>query len=197
MVRIPACHAGGRGFKSRPHRRGERKSSSVNFGFLLLFFRYIIPEQSIERQEFINMIAIINGPNLNLLGKREPQIYGKETFESFLPEIRKNFPLEPIEYFQSNSEGEIIDHLHRLGYDNPDCKGIVINPGAYSHYSYAISDAISSIPVPVVEVHISNIMARDEFRHTSVTAPCCKGMLTGFGLYGYVMAVNYLLSLNS
>lgn len=138
------------------------------------------------------MIAIINGPNLNLLGKRQPEIYGSDSFEDFLHEIRRRFPHTPIEYFQSNSEGEIITELHRLGYDYPDCQGIVINPGAYSHYSYAIADAISSIPVPVVEVHISNITGREEFRHQSVTAPACRGMLTGFGLEGYAMAVSFL-----
>lgn len=141
------------------------------------------------------MIAIINGPNLNLLGKRQPEIYGNQTFEICLRKLRERFPSVPIEYFQSNSEGEIIDKLHQLGYVTPDCKGVVINPGAYSHYSYAIADAISSIQVPVVEVHISNIMARDEFRHTSVTAPSCKGMLTGFGMEGYALAIHFLLSL--
>lgn len=140
------------------------------------------------------MIAIINGPNLNLLGKREPEIYGTNSFESFLKSLRERFPEIPIEYFQSNSEGEIIDHIHKLGYDHPECKGIVINPGAYSHYSYAIADAIASIPLPVVEVHISNIMKREDFRHQSVTAPCCKGMLTGFELEGYALAVNYILT---
>ena len=141
------------------------------------------------------MIAIINGPNLNLLGKRQPEIYGNRNFEHFLIQLRQQFPDTPIEYFQSNSEGEIIDHIHKLGYDAPDCKGIVINPGAYSHYSYAIADAISSIPIPVVEVHISNIMGRETFRHQSVTAPYCKGMLTGFGLDGYILAIHYLLTL--
>lgn len=141
------------------------------------------------------MIAIINGPNLNLLGKREPEIYGNESFENFLRDLRSSFPEEPIEYFQSNSEGEIINHIHKLGFDHPECKGIVINPGAYSHYSYAIADAISSIKLPVVEVHISNVMKREDFRHQSVTAPGCKGMLTGFGLKGYTLAVNYILSL--
>lgn len=141
------------------------------------------------------MIAIINGPNLNLLGKRQPEIYGNETFEKFLPALRNKFSDIEIEYFQSNSEGEIIDKLHKLGYDTPDCKGIVINPGAYSHYSYAIADAISSINIPVVEVHISNIMGREDFRHKSVTAPSCKGMLTGFGLKGYELGIDYLCSL--
>lgn len=139
------------------------------------------------------MIAIINGPNLNLLGKRQPEIYGKESFESYLTSLRETFPLIPIEYFQSNCEGEIISHIHKLGYDRPDCEGIVINPAAFTHYSYAIADAIASIPVPVVEVHISNIMGREDFRHQSVTAPSCKGMLTGFGLEGYALAITYLI----
>lgn len=141
------------------------------------------------------MIAIINGPNLNLLGRRQPDIYGDQSFEKFLTELREKYPLTPIEYFQSNSEGEIISKIHKLGYETPDCKGIVINPGAFSHYSYAISDAIAAIPLPVVEVHISNIMGREEFRHQSVTAPFCAGMITGLGLQGYVAAVSYILSL--
>ena len=138
------------------------------------------------------MIAILNGPNLNLLGKRQPEIYGNESFEKFLSMLREKFPLTPIEYFQSNSEGEIIDKIHQLGYDALECKGIVINPGAYSHYSYAIADAIAAIKIPVVEVHISNIMARDDFRHKSVTAPYCKGVISGLGLEGYSLAVQFL-----
>lgn len=138
------------------------------------------------------MFAIINGPNLNLLGKREPEIYGHDRFETILRQIRETFPADPIEYFQSNHEGEIIDKIHHLGYENPECDGIIINPGAYSHYSFAIADAISSVPVPVVEVHISNIMGREEFRHQSVTAPSCVGMITGLGLHGYLSAVAYL-----
>ena len=138
------------------------------------------------------MICIINGPNLNLLGKRQPEIYGTTSFEDCLRELREKFPETPIEYFQSNGEGEIIDKIHRLGYETPDCKGIIINPGAYAHYSYAIADAISSIQLPVIEVHISNIHARDEFRHKSVTAPSCKAMLCGFGLRGYELALRYL-----
>lgn len=141
------------------------------------------------------MICIINGPNLNLLGKRQPEIYGTTTFEDYLRDLRGSFPDTPIEFFQSNCEGEIIDKIHKLGYETPGCTGIVINPGAYAHYSYAIADAISSISLPVVEVHISNIHARDEFRHKSVTAPSCKAMLCGFGLEGYRLAVSYLTSL--
>lgn len=138
------------------------------------------------------MICIINGPNLNLLGKRQPEIYGTTAFEDYLRDLRSQFPETPIEFFQSNCEGEIIDKIHQLGYSTPDCTGIVINPGAYAHYSYAIADAISSISLPVVEVHISNIHARDEFRHKSVTAPSCKAMLCGFGLKGYELAVRFL-----
>jgi 3-dehydroquinate dehydratase-2 len=138
------------------------------------------------------MICIINGPNLNLLGKRQPEIYGTTTFEDYLSSLREAFPSTDIEYFQSNCEGEIIDHIHRLGYQTPGCTGIVINPGAYAHYSYAIADAIASIQLPVVEVHISNIHARDEFRHKSVTAPVCKAMLCGFGLDGYRLALTWL-----
>ena len=138
------------------------------------------------------MFAIINGPNLNLLGKREPHIYGNKSFEVFLRDLRHKFPNFPIEYFQSNCEGELIGFLHKLGYENPECHGIILNPGAYAHYSYALADAISSIPVPVVEVHISNIMAREEFRHKSVTAPACKGVITGLGLEGYTLALQFL-----
>ena len=138
------------------------------------------------------MILIINGPNLNLLGKREPQIYGSETFDTYLEQIRHDFPQEKIEYFQSNSEGEIIDAIHKAGYD-PDCKGIVINPGAYSHYSIAIADAFSSIPVPVIEVHISNIHAREEYRRHSVTAEKAKGVVAGLGLYGYKASIQFIM----
>lgn len=140
------------------------------------------------------MIAIINGPNLNLLGKREPEIYGDTSFEKFLHDLRNRYPETPLEYFQSNSEGDIISRLHQLGFETPECKGIVINPGAYSHYSYAIADAIGAIPLKVVEVHISNIMRREDFRHQSVTAPFCKAMLTGFGLEGYALAIAFLLN---
>lgn len=138
------------------------------------------------------MIAIINGPNLNLLGKREPEIYGDMSFDFYLESLRAHYKDEEIEYFQSNSEGEIIDELHRIGYESKGCKGIILNPGAYAHYSYAIADAIKAIPMPVVEVHISNIMAREEHRHRSVTAEGCKGMICGLGLIGYALAFEYL-----
>lgn len=139
------------------------------------------------------MICIINGPNLNLLGRRQPEIYGSLSFLEYLEGLRRDFEGVEIDYFQSNSEGEIIDMIHRLGYDVPACTGIVINPGAYAHYSYAIADAIRSVNVPVIEVHISNIHAREPFRHTSVTAPACRSMLCGFGLQGYELAVRALL----
>ena len=139
------------------------------------------------------MLCIINGPNLNLLGKREPHIYGNTSFPEFLHQLREKFPATPIEFFQSNSEGEIIDKIHHLGFETQECKGIVINPGAYAHYSYAIADAISSISLPVIEVHISNIHSREEFRHKSVTAPACKGLIAGLGLCGYELAIRYLL----
>lgn len=138
------------------------------------------------------MIQIINGPNLNLLGRREPEIYGSQDFQSFLGSLKKEFPDEQIEYFQSNCEGDIIDQIQKTGFD-PSCRGIILNPGGYSHYSVAIADAISAIPVPVVEVHISNIHAREEFRHKSVTARAAKGLIAGLGLDGYRLAVHHLI----
>lgn len=137
------------------------------------------------------MISIINGPNLNLLGRREPEIYGRQDFMSFLESLHMDFPDVDIEYFQSNSEGEIIDEIQQKGF-NPDCSGIILNPGGYSHYSVAIADAVAAVHVPVVEVHISNIHAREEFRHTSVTARAAKGVVAGLGLEGYRLALSYL-----
>lgn len=138
------------------------------------------------------MILIINGPNLNLLGRREPEIYGRESFNDYLPRLSSQFSGEEIVYFQSNCEGDIIDCLHDYGF-RPECRGIVINPGAYSHYSVAIADAIASIPVPVVEVHISNIHAREEYRRHSVTAERARGVIAGLGLDGYRLAIDFLL----
>lgn len=139
------------------------------------------------------MIAIINGPNLNLQGIREKNIYGSESFQSFLPKLRNFFPNTSIEFFQSNSEGEIIDKIHQLGFNKDFCEGIVINPGAYAHYSYAIADAIRAVEVPVVEVHISNIASREDFRKLTVTGASCRGIISGFGLKGYILAVEALL----
>lgn len=138
------------------------------------------------------MIVIINGPNLNLLGRREPEIYGSQSFADFFAELKAEFRDEEIVCFQSNSEGEIIDEIQRYGFDEP-CKGIVLNPGGYSHYSVAIADAVAAVPVPVVEVHVSNIHAREDFRATTVTGRSAKGIITGLGLQGYALAVGYLL----
>lgn len=140
-------------------------------------------------------ISIINGPNLNRLGKRNPELYGSETFEETLEAIRKRFPKIDIHYFQSNSEGEIIDIIQR---ESLDCSvvGIILNPGAYAHYSYAIADAIEDSDKPVVEVHISNIHAREEFRTKSVTARTASAVIAGCGRKGYSLAVEYLSSNN-
>lgn len=135
-------------------------------------------------------IQIINGPNLNLLGLREPGIYGNQGFEEYLTELRNVYSIIEIDYFQSNVEGELINKLHEVGFSYD---GIVINGGAYTHTSVAIADAIAAIKTPVVEVHISNIYAREEFRHVSLTGKNCKGVLTGFGMDGYRLAIESLL----
>ncbi len=138
-------------------------------------------------------ISIINGPNLNRLGKRNPEFYGSETFEETLEAIRNRFKGIDIRYFQSNSEGEIIDIIQRENLDN-SVAGIIINPGAYAHYSYAIADAIEDSDKPVVEVHISNIHAREEFRAKSVTARAASAVIAGCGRMGYSLAIEYLVS---
>lgn len=134
-------------------------------------------------------IQIINGPNLNLLGTREKGVYGDQPFESYLAELKKRFPSEELSYYQSNIEGEIINKLHEVGFR---WDGIILNAGAYTHTSIAIHDAIGAIKTPVVEVHISNIYAREEFRHTSLITSKCVGLIAGFGLEGYAMAMGYL-----
>ena len=131
-------------------------------------------------------IQIINGPNLNLLGKREPGIYGSEGFENFFSELKQKYPDVELFYFQSNVEGEIINQLHEVGFSYD---GIVMNAGAYTHTSVAIADAIAAIKTPVVEVHISNVYAREEYRHHSMMAKNCKGIITGFGLLSYELAL--------
>lgn len=133
-------------------------------------------------KEFI----IINGPNLNLIGKREPEIYGNESFEDFISNLNNKLVGTQIEYFQSNIEGKIIDKLQEVGFTY---KGIILNAGGYTHTSVAIADAISSITTPVIEVHISNIYAREEFRRKSLIAPVCKGSISGFGLRSYALAI--------
>ena len=136
-------------------------------------------------------IAIINGPNLNLLGKRELEIYGDGTFDDFLDGLKKRFPQFQIEYFQSNVEGELINEIQRTGsgYD-----GIIFNPGGYTHTSVAIGDSIAAITTPVIEVHITNIFAREEFRKLSYVSGKAKGVITGLGLKGYELALEWLVS---
>uniref|UniRef100_UPI003217244A type II 3-dehydroquinate dehydratase n=1 Tax=uncultured Draconibacterium sp. TaxID=1573823 RepID=UPI003217244A len=131
-------------------------------------------------------ILIINGPNLNLLGVREKSIYGSENFESYFSELQKVFPDIEFTYYQSNVEGEIINKLHEHGFDYD---GVVINAGAYTHTSVAIRDAIAGIKTPVIEVHISNTLTREDFRHKSIIGPVCKGCIMGFGLQSYRLAV--------
>ncbi len=134
----------------------------------------------------IMKIQIINGPNLNLLGTRERSIYGDSSFESFLKQLRSDYPDISIDYFQSNSEGMLIDKLHETGFSYD---GIIFNAGGYTHTSIAIADAIAAITSPVVEVHISNVHAREEYRHVSRMAKNCKGVIAGFGLQGYRLAL--------
>ncbi|MEE0948088.1 MAG: type II 3-dehydroquinate dehydratase [Bacteroidales bacterium] len=136
-------------------------------------------------------ITIINGPNLNLLGKREVSVYGNESFEDFFENLKKSYPEVELKYLQSNVEGTIIDFLQQ---ENGK-EGIVLNAAGYTHTSVSIADAVRAIDSPVVEVHISNIFAREEFRHTSLIAPHCKGSIIGLGLHGYKLAIDALLAL--
>jgi 3-dehydroquinate dehydratase-2 len=136
-------------------------------------------------------IIIINGPNLNLLGTREPEIYGTETFEHYFAGLQNQFPAVELHYYQSNQEGNIIDKIHETGFV---FDGIILNAGGYSHTSIALADAISSVTTPVVEVHISNTFAREEFRHKDVLTPKCKGLIAGLGFKGYALAISYFLS---
>lgn len=135
-------------------------------------------------------ILIINGPNLNLLGKREPEIYGPQSFEDYFRELTAHFHHVHLEYFQSNHEGMLLDKLHEAGFATD---GIVLNAGAYTHTSVALADAVAAIPAPVVEVHISNVHAREAFRHHSYLAASCAGSITGLGLEGYRLAVEWLV----
>jgi 3-dehydroquinate dehydratase-2 len=136
-------------------------------------------------------IAVINGPNLNLLGKRETDIYGNIPFEQFLDQLKKKYTREEISYFQSNVEGEIVNELQRVGFDHD---GIILNPGGYTHTSVAIGDAVAAISTPVVEVHISNVHAREEFRRLSHISGKAAGSIFGLGLKGYELDLEYLLS---
>lgn len=134
-------------------------------------------------------IAIINGPNLNLLGTREVDIYGNENFESFFAKLQQQFPAVELSYFQSNVEGELISEIQRVGFT---ADGIVLNPAGYSHTSVAIGDAIAAVKAPLVEVHISNIFAREEFRKHSYVSAKAKGVISGLGLKGYALAIEWL-----
>ena len=135
-------------------------------------------------------IQIVNGPNLNLLGVREPGMYGSESFESYLPKLREQYPEVEIEYYQSNVEGELINKIQEVGFS---FDGIVLNAGAYTHTSIALHDCIRAIKCPVVEVHISNVHQREDFRHHSFISAACKGVICGFGLNSYRLAIEGLL----
>jgi 3-dehydroquinate dehydratase-2 len=137
-------------------------------------------------------IGIINGPNLNLLGRREPEKYGHSSFEEYLSVLKSRYPAIDFSYFQSNVEGEIIDEIHKSGFT---ADGIILNAGGYTHTSVAITDAIAAVSSPVIEVHITNILAREEFRHTSLTGRSCKGSISGFGLDSYRLAVEALIEM--
>ena len=136
-------------------------------------------------------IQIINGPNINLLGKREPGIYGSQSFDDYLVMLKKRYPEVEIAYYQSNCEGNLIDKLQEVGFDGD---GIILNAGAYTHTSIALQDAIRAIKAPVVEVHISNVHAREEFRHKSMISCACKGVILGFGLDSYRLALEALIN---
>ena len=138
-------------------------------------------------------IVIINGPNLNLLGKREPGIYGSESFESFYSELQQKYSAVSFDYFQSNVEGELINYLQQVGFE---ADGIIMNPGGYTHTSVVIGDCIAAITTPLIEVHISNVHAREEFRHLSHVSAKARGTIAGLGLKGYELAVEFFLSIH-
>lgn len=139
-------------------------------------------------------IVIINGPNLNLLGVREPNVYGNRTFEEYFQKLQAEFAGNELIYFQSNVEGEIVTKIQEHGFD---ADGIILNAGAYTHTSVAIRDAIAAVTTPVAEVHLSNILTRESFRHVSMIGPVCRGSIMGFGLESYRLALLYFLSLKS
>ena len=136
-------------------------------------------------------ILIVNGPNLNLLGRREPGIYGSSSFEEFLPQLRQRYPQMEIDYYQSNVEGELINKMQQEGFT---VDGIVLNAGAYTHTSIALHDCIRSLKAPVIEVHISNVHQREEFRHHSMISAACRGVICGFGLDSYRLAVEAIVN---
>jgi len=136
-------------------------------------------------------IQLINGPNLNLLGKREPEVYGSESFESYFLQLQAQFPGVELSYFQSNVEGELINKIQEVGFS---VDGIILNAGGYTHTSVALSDAVAAVTTPTVEVHISNLYKREEFRHKSILSKSCVGMIAGLGLKGYALAVQYFIN---
>ena len=142
------------------------------------------------KNNLMPVFIIINGPNLNLLGKRQPEIYGFQDFESYFEELKKKFPAYHLEYFQSNHEGELIDKIQETGFSYD---GIILNAGGFTHTSVALADAVASIKAPVVEVHISNIFAREEFRKISYLSPFCKAVISGCGLKGYEFGIQALI----
>lgn len=157
--------------------------------FFLLYLRSIIIRTFVQNYRSMN-IQIINGPNLNLLGIREKSIYGDASFESYLEKLKLRFPTIKFDYFQSNIEGELINKIHEVGFSYD---GIVMNAGAYTHTSIALHDAIRGIKTPVIEVHISNIHSRESFRHTSMIAAACVGIIAGFGMDSYRLAVEAIV----
>ncbi len=140
----------------------------------------------------MKQIQIINGPNLNLIGRREPEIYGNQTFEDYFEILKKQFPKISLHIFQSNHEGDLIDKLHEIGFSYD---GIILNAAAFTHYSYAIADAVRAIETPVIEVHISDIFNREDFRKISVISDVCAGMISGKGLDGYRLAIEELINI--
>jgi 3-dehydroquinate dehydratase-2 len=137
-------------------------------------------------------LQIINGPNLNLLGTREPEKYGNKSFEDYLIVLRNNYPKLKIDYYQSNVEGELINKIHETGFEYD---GIILNAGGYTHTSVSIADAVAAVNAPVIEVHITNISARENFRHKSIIGRFCKGSITGLGLFGYKLAIEALVEM--
>ena len=161
----------------------------VSIHFLFLSLRKFVNNSVRVDNRSMKKIQIINGPNINLLGKREPSIYGAVSFEDYLAELRERYPECQLDYFQSNIEGELINKIHEVGFD---CDGIVLNAGAYTHTSIALQDAIRAVTAPVIEVHISNVHKREEFRHHSMISCACIGVICGFGLNSYRLALEAL-----
>ena len=170
---------------------GRRRALAFCVAFCLPSYRLFAKFATSTIMFSMKRILIVNGPNLNLLGVREPGIYGKCKFEDYLPELKRAFPEVELSYYQSNIEGELIDKMQEVGYGAVD--GIVLNAGAYTHTSIALQDCIRSLRCPVIEVHISNVHKREEFRHKSMISCACLGVIAGFGLDSYRLAVEGVL----